>query len=251
MTRSSESVSIARYELRNARRESLLSQNQTASEEEGTNASLNTEEENMNVLLFDHQMIKISINIELNAWISAHEANDIVVFIKYICQQHDIEIKTHNDMIQMLENVNKINIMLKITQTRLQKENKDKNVIIHHLEAASSWQSTSISEDQSSKLIKLLDSSLFKDSSQNVNNWLSWMQNKLKTNKNHFFIKELKIVYIESRVSEAATKHIASQMRDTSLNLFLEVKEVLSIINKMYDDLNHHHTAQRQYLKLY
>jgi len=67
MTRSSESVSIARYELRNARRESLLSQNQTASEEEGTNASLNTEEENMNVLLFDHQMIKISINIELNA----------------------------------------------------------------------------------------------------------------------------------------------------------------------------------------
>jgi len=48
--------------------------------------------------------------------------------------QHDIEIKTHNNMIQMLEDVNKINITLKITQTRLQKENKDKNVIIHHLE---------------------------------------------------------------------------------------------------------------------
>ncbi len=48
--------------------------------------------------------------------------------------QHDIEIKTHNNMIQMLENVNEINITLKITQTRLQKENKDKNVIIHHLE---------------------------------------------------------------------------------------------------------------------
>jgi len=69
MTRSteSESVSIARYDFRNVRRESLLPQNQAASEEEGTNASSNTEEKNMNALLFDHEMIKISINTELNA----------------------------------------------------------------------------------------------------------------------------------------------------------------------------------------
>ncbi len=251
MTKSSESASITRYDLQNARRELLLSQNQTASEEEDMNASSNTEEENINALLFDHEMIKISISTELNAWISTHEANDIIVFIKYMCQQHDIEIKIYNDMIQMLEDVNEINIMLKITQTRLQKENRDKNVIIHHLKAALSRQSTLISEDQSLKLIKLLDSFLFKDSSQNVNNWLLQMWNKLKTNKNHFSIKELKIIYIESWVSEAATKHIASWMRDMSLNFFLEVEEVLLIINKMYDNLNHHHTTQQQYLKLY
>ncbi len=170
MTRSSESVSIARYDLQNVKRELLLSQNWTASEEEDTNASLNTEKENMNALFFDHETIKISISTELNAWINTYEADDIVVFIKYICQQHDIEIKIHNDMIQMLENVNEINITLKITQTRLQKENRNKNVIIHHLETASSRQSTSISEDWSSKLIKLLDSFLFKDSTQNVDN---------------------------------------------------------------------------------
>ncbi len=111
------------------------------------NALLNTEEKNMNALLFDHEMIKISISTELNAWISTHEADDIVVFIKYICQQHDIEIKIHNDMIQMLEDVNEINIMLKIMQMYLQKKNRNKNVIIHHLEAALSWQSTSTSED--------------------------------------------------------------------------------------------------------
>jgi len=63
----SESVSIARYKLRNARRESLLSQNRTASEKEDTNASLNTEEKNTNALLFNHEMIKISISTELNA----------------------------------------------------------------------------------------------------------------------------------------------------------------------------------------
>ncbi len=251
MTRSSESASIACYDFQNARRESLLSQNQTASEEEDMNASSDTEEENMNVLLFDHEMIKISINTELNAWISVHEADDIIVFIKYICQQHDIKIKIHNDIIQMLKDINEINITLKIMQTCLQKENRDKNVIIHYLKVASSWQSTSISENQSSKLIKLFNSSLFKDSLQNVNNWLSRMQNKLKINKNHFSIKELKIAYIESWVSEAAIKHIASRMRNTSLNFFLEVEEVLSIINKMYDDLNHHHTTQQQYLKLY
>ncbi len=69
MTRStgSEPVSTARYDFRNVRRESLLSQNRTASEEEGTNVSSDTEEENTNALLFDHEMIKISISTELNA----------------------------------------------------------------------------------------------------------------------------------------------------------------------------------------
>ncbi len=258
MTKSTElesgSVSIARYKLQNARRESLLSQNRTASEEENTNA-----------LLFDHEMIKISISTELNAWISTHETDDLVAFIKYICQQHDIEIEIHNDMIQMLNDVNKINIelkainiKLKATQAtlnavrmRLQKEMKKKNMIIHHLEATSSRLSTSISKDQFSKSIKLSDSSLFEDSKQNVNNWLSWMQNKLKMNKNHFSIKEMKITYVKSWVSETTIKHIASRMKDTITNSFLEAEEILLIINKMYDDFNRHHTTQRQFLKLY
>ncbi len=247
-------MSIAHYKLRNARRESLLSQNRTASEEENTNA-----------LLFNHKMIKISISTELNAWISAYETDDLVVFIKYMCQQHDIEIKTHNDMIQMLNDVNKINIELKAinielkaTQTtlnavwtRLQKEMKKKNVIIRHLEATSSWLSTLISKDRFSKSIKLSDSSLFEDSRQNVNNWLFQMQNKLKTNKNHFSIEEMKIAYVKSRVSETTIKHIAFRMKDTITNSFLEAEEILSIINKMYDDFNWCHTTQRQFLKLY
>ncbi len=179
MTRSteSESVSIAHYELRNARRESLLSQNWTASEEEDKNASLNTEEKNTNALLFDHEMIKISINEELNAWIIDKRTDNIIIFIKYMTHQHDIEIETHNDMIQMLKDVNRANIKLKTTQMtlntirmRLQKEIKNKNVIIHHLKTALSQQSTLILKDQFSKLIKLSDSSLFKDSRQNVNN---------------------------------------------------------------------------------
>ncbi len=220
------------------------------------NASLNTEQEqNMNALLFDYEMIKINISSELNAWISTHEADDIVVFIQHMCQQHDTEIEIHNDMIQMLEDVNEINILLKeqlrTQQTSLQKEIRDKNVIIRHLKIASSRQSFSVSEDWTLKSIKLLNSLLFEDSSQDVNNWLSRMRNKLKVNKNHFSSEELKIVYIESRVSEVAIKHIASRMRNTSLNSFLEVEEVLSIINKVYDNFNHHHTTQRQYLKLY
>jgi len=45
-------------------------------------------------------------------------------------------------------------------------------------------------------------------------------------------------------VSEATIKHIASWMRNMFLNSFLEVEEVLSIINKMYNDLNCHHMTQ-------
>jgi len=85
------------------------------------------------LLLFNYKIIKISINTELNAEIITYEADDIIIFIQYIYYQHDIKIKTHNDLIQMLKNVNKINIMLKIQQTSLQKNIKDKNVIIYHL----------------------------------------------------------------------------------------------------------------------
>ncbi len=216
MTRSSEleseSVSTTRYETQDAERESLLSQNQTASEEENMNASLNIEEENMNALLFNHEMFKISISTELNAWISAHEADDLVAFIKYICWQHDIEIKIHNDMIQMLNDINKINVKLKAiniklkvtqttlnaVQTHLQKEMKKKNMIIHHLEVTLSQLSTLILKDWFLKSIKLSDSSLFKDLKQNVNNWLFWMWNKLKMNKNNFSIEEMKIAYVKS-----------------------------------------------------
>ncbi len=165
----------------------------------------------------------------------------------------------------MLNDVNKINIELKAiniklkatqttlnaVQTRLQKEMKKKNMIIHHLEATSSWLSTLISKDWFSRSIKLFDSFLFENLRQNVNNWLFQMQNKLKMNKNHFSIKEMKIAYVKSRVSETMIKHIALRMRNMITNSFLKAKEILSIINKMYDDLNQHYTTQWQFLKLY
>jgi hypothetical protein len=247
MIKNSESASIAHFEHWNSRRESLLSRNRI---EEDMNVLLKeTELKNMNTLSFNYKMTRISINTELNVWITAHDADNIVVFIQHICHKHDIEIETHNDLIQMLNNVNKINISLKTQlrtqQTSLQEEIKDKNLIICYLKF-SAWSRLNllIFEDWFSKSTKLSDLILFEDSLQNVNNWLSRMQNKLKINKNYFSIKELKIVYIESWVSEAAIKHITSWMKDTSLNLFLEAEEVLLIINKMYNDFNHHHITQ-------
>jgi len=50
-----------------------------------------------------------------------------------MCHKHDTEIEIHNDLIQMLEDVNETNITLKAQQTSLQEEIKDKNVIIRHL----------------------------------------------------------------------------------------------------------------------
>jgi len=210
-------------------------------------------------------VININIKKKLNAWILNDEADNLIIFIKYMTHQHDIEIEIYNDMIQMLNDVNKINIKLKAiniklkaiqitlnaVQTCLQKEMKKKNVIIHHLEATSSWLSTLISKDWFSRSIKLSDSSLFENSKQNVNNWLFWMQNKLKMNKNHFSIEEMKIAYVKSRVSETMIKHIAFRMKDMITNSFLEAEEILLILNKMYDDFNQYHTIQWQFLKLY
>ena len=70
------------------------------------------------------------------------------------------------------------------------------------------------------------------------------MQNKLKMNKNHFSIKEMKIAYVKSRVSETTIKHIALKMRNMITNSFLEAEEILLIINKMYDDFNQYHMTQ-------
>ncbi len=158
----------------------------------------------------------------------------------------------------MLNDVNKINIelkainiklkvmqiMLNIVWMCLQKEMKKKNVIIHHLKVTSSQLSTLISKDQFSKSIKLFNSSLFEDSRQNVNNWLFWMWNKLKINKNHFSIKEIKIAYVKSWVNETMIKHIAFRMKNMITNSFLEAEEILLIINKMYNDFNQHHMTQ-------
>ena len=131
--------------------------------------------------------------------------------------------------------------MLNVVWTCLQKEMKKKNVIIHHLEATLSQLSTSVSKDWFLKSIKLFDSFLFKNSRQNVNNWLFQMQNKLKMNKNHFSIEEMKIAYVKSWVSETMIKHIAFRMKDMITNSFLKAEEILLIINKMYDNFNWHH----------
>ncbi len=77
------------------------------------------------------------------------------------------------------------------------------------------------------------------------------MQNKLKMNKNHFSIEEMKIAYVKSWVSEMMIKHIALRIRNTIMNSFLEAKKILLIINKMYNNFNQHHTTQQQFLKLY
>ena len=130
---------MTRYETQDAERKSLLSQNQTASEEEDTNASLNIKEKNTNALLFNHEIIKISISTELNAWISAHKADDLVVFIKYMYQQHDIEIETYNDMIQMLNDVNKINVELKAINIELKAMQMLKSCLDYSIKEVQNW----------------------------------------------------------------------------------------------------------------
>jgi hypothetical protein len=65
MIKSSKSANMSCFKHQNSKKESFLSRNRT---EEDMNAlSKEIESENMNALLFDYEMTRISINTELNA----------------------------------------------------------------------------------------------------------------------------------------------------------------------------------------
>jgi len=81
-------------------------------------------------------MTRISTSTELNAWIAAHGADDIIAFIQHMCHKNDTEIGTHNDLVQMLEDANEANTALEAQQTSLQEEVRDKDVVIRHLESS-------------------------------------------------------------------------------------------------------------------
>ena len=142
-----------------------------------------TEQDDMNALPFDYRMTRISISTELNAWIVSSPLSNI-------------GIETHNDLVQMLEDANEANIALEAQQTSLQEEVRDKNVVIRHLKSSAWGRSESPAfEGRTAKSTKLPDPPLFEGPSQDVDNWLSRMRNKLKANKDHFPTEELKIAY--------------------------------------------------------
>ena len=57
-------------------------------------------------------------------------------------------------------------------------------------------------------------------------------------NHDHFEIEQLKMIYIESRIENLATKHLNFRMRDETLNFFLFNFDMLQTLKNVFDDFN-------------
>jgi hypothetical protein len=76
-----------RYELRDARRESWVN----LTEDWPANLPFNT------------QLMVVHTQDELDAWIAAHGSQAIFQFFCYAKEQHDLEVTTHNEMVEMVD----------------------------------------------------------------------------------------------------------------------------------------------------
>jgi hypothetical protein len=231
-----------RYELRNARKESWVDP---------------TEDWPAN-LPFDTQLMAVRTQDELDAWIAAYKSQTIFQFFCYAKEQHDLEVTTHNEIVDMMddatatvkgleETLAQKNTMIALKNTtieRLQREIEGERTIKQNTptdsEAAASKRST-----------KLSDPPIFESREQNIELWLSHIKNKLKANADHYPTDELKIAYTESRTGGEAALHITPRMRETALNRFETADEILDLLFQVYGDPDRRHTAQRAYLKLY
>jgi hypothetical protein len=68
-----------------------------------------------------------------------------------------------------------------------------------------------------------------------------WINNKLKANADHYSTDELKITYTESRINNEAALHITLRIRETALNRFKTINEVLDLLSKIYGDSDRRH----------
>jgi hypothetical protein len=57
------------------------------------------------------------------------------------------------------------------------------------------------------------------------------MRNKLKANPNHYPTNDLKITYIKSRIRGEAALYIIPYIRDTALNQFKTINEILNLLS--------------------
>lgn len=211
-----------RYEPRDARRESWI----------------NPTEDSPPEVPFDRKVTTLRTQAELEAWITVHGCKDLFEFIRYAAEQHDAEVTTHNELVDMVDDA--AATVRRLEETLAQKDTLSRQGSPAVQEVAAPKRST-----------KLPDPPIFENKEQDIDNWLSRMRNKLKANSDHYHTEEMKIAYTESRIGGDAAKHIAPRMRDTALNRFETAEEIFEYLYQVFGDPDRRHTAQRLYSKLY
>ncbi|ODM22623.1 hypothetical protein SI65_00212 [Aspergillus cristatus] len=81
--------------------------------------------------------------------------------------------------------------------------------------------------------------------------WLLLMTQKLTANADHFDTPQLRMAYVASRCEGKARRHITPRMRDDTMNLYTDSKDMLDHLKTIYSDPNRVTTAKHQFRQLY
>jgi Zinc knuckle len=104
----------------------------------------------------------------------------------------------------------------------------------------------------SRKTTKLPDPPVFTDGTDiNINNWLSRMRKKLRSNKDHFPTEDMKLAYAEGRIGGQAATHAEERFKEDATEPYETVEDLFEHLHMIYTDPNRLFTAKNEFKKLY
>ncbi len=98
------------------------------------------------------------------------------------------------------------------------------------------------------KFFKFSNSFIFTDEDEST--WDSWrikMNDKLQTNVDHFDNKNICIVYVISRLEDAAAEHIFAWHQHNALHSYISIDKLFKHLKEIYDELNKNRKCRREY----
>jgi len=104
----------------------------------------------------------------------------------------------------------------------------------------------------SKKTTKLPDPPVFTDGTDiNINNWLSRMRKKLRSNKDHFPTEDMKLAYAEGRIGGEAATHAEERFKEDATEPYETVEDLFEHLHMIYTNPNRLFTAKNEFKKLY
>ena len=97
---------------------------------------------------------------------------------------------------------------------------------------------------------KLPDPEVLTGNNIEIDAWIGKMKRKLRANADHWPTEEMRIAYVETRVSGKAHVHIDARLRDDAIKPFLKAEEMLDVLYKAYGDPNRKQTAMTKFRSL-
>jgi lipopolysaccharide biosynthesis regulator YciM len=76
------------------------------------------------------------------------------------------------------------------------------------------------------------------------------MQNKLKTNKNWYFIERMTMTYVNIKLNEETYKHISTRLNKNFTRRYLIVNEIFDDLKKVYANSNKMQTTMNVFTRL-